>query len=158
MDQLSDYQKQVVAAQRQFDYEENRSPHALFRKAKAALYIRLYKLRSVAERLPLIVEKGVGTVQQLQDIIWYIAVATKDARAECPRDIRGNLCFGGSAVGIPDGLESLDLYVIRYYDCEPPVYNAKSARASVEHGARTVVHPGGPGYPYKMKDGKVDFS
>jgi hypothetical protein len=35
MDQLSDYQKQVVAAQRQFDYEQNRSPHALFRKAKS---------------------------------------------------------------------------------------------------------------------------
>ena len=114
MDQLLDYQKQVVAAQRQFDYEENRSPHALFRKDKAALYIRLYKLRSVAERLPLIVVKGVGSVQQLQDIIWYIAVETRHARAECPRNIRGNLCFFGSSVCIPDGKESLDLYAIEH--------------------------------------------
>ena len=115
MDQLSDYQKQVVAAQRQFDYSENRSPHALFRKAKAALFIRLYKLRSVAERLPLIVVKGVGSVHQLQEIIWYIAVETRRARAECPRNIRENLCFFGSSAGVPDGKESLDLYAMQYY-------------------------------------------
>ena len=121
-------------------------------------------MRSVAERLPFIVEKGVGTIQQLQDIIWYIAVATKDARAECPRHIRGNLRFFGSAAGIPDGQESLDLYAIQYYDCEPPVYNAKSAWDSIQHGVRAVVDPSPRSlvrdhwYPWKMKDGKVDFS
>ena len=155
MDQLSDYQKQVVAAQRQFDYSENRSPHALFRKAKAALFIRLYKLRSVAERLPLIVVKGVGSVHQLQEIIWYIAVAAKDARATCPRDIRGYLRLGGSAAGIPDGQDDIqpqlgrNSYAQMYYNCEPPVYNAKSARASKVHGVRVVIDSGGPKVSYK---------
>jgi hypothetical protein len=144
-DQLSDTQQHAWRQfrLRQFEYEENHSPHAVFRKAKAALYIRLYKLRSVAERLPLIIEK-IGTVRQLRDIIWYIAVAAKDARAACPRDIRGYLRLGGSAAGIPDGQDDRNAYPQRYYNCEPPVYNAESARASREHGVRAVVDPGGP--------------
>ena len=144
-DQLSDTQQHAWRQfrLRQFEYEENHSPHAVFRKAKAALYIRLYKLRSVAERLPLIIEK-IGTVRQLRDIIWYIAVAAKDARAACPRDIRGYLRLGGSAAGIPDGQDDRNAYAQRYYNCEPPVYNAESARASREHGVRAVVDPGGP--------------
>ena len=155
-EQLSDTRKQEWRQfrARQAEYDENHSPHAVFRKAKAALYIRLYKLRSVAERLPLIVEK-IGTVQQLRDIIWYIAVATKVARAACPREIRGYLRLGGSAAGIPDGQDDIqpqlgrNSYAQMYYNCEPPVYNAKSARASKVHGVRVVIDPGGPKVSYK---------
>ena len=198
---MDSYQEQVLAAQRQYEFSKNRSQHALFRKANAALFIRLYKLRSVVERLhvPLIVSRGVGSAHQLQEILWHIAVETRRALAECPRDIRGNLRFSGSSAGIPDGKDSLDLYAVKYYDCEPPVYNAQSARASIEHsgksaffgvlcrynildgkdsldlyavkyydceplvynaqsarasiehGVRTIVHPGGPGYPWGLK-------
>jgi hypothetical protein len=46
--------------QRQYELSVNRSQHALFRKAKDALFIRLYKLRSVAERLPLIRARSIA--------------------------------------------------------------------------------------------------
>ena len=118
------------------------------------------------------------SVKQFREWIWYIMDLRRSAELEwaqrtmhrgpavrwmglqgvnleCPRDIRGNLRFSGSSAGIPDGKDSLDLYAIKYYDCEPPVYNAQSARASIEHGVRTVVHPGGPGYPWMMKDGWI---
>ena len=155
-EQLSDTQQQSWRQfrARQAEYEEHHSPHAIFHKAKTALYIRLYKLRSVTERLPLIVAK-IGTFKQLRAIIWYIAVETKCARAACPREIRGYLRLGGSAAGIPDGQDEIQpqlgriSYARMYYNCDPPVYNAKSARDSKVHGVRVVIDPGGPKVSYK---------
>ena len=74
---------------------------AEFYSAKTNFYTRLYKLHSIADRLPLIV-MALKTEKQLREVIWYLAVETRRARAECSHEHRCLLVFPGTARGLPD--------------------------------------------------------
>jgi hypothetical protein len=61
----------------------------------------LNKLHSITDRLPLIV-MAIKTEKQLREVIWYMAVETRRAWAECSHEHRCRLGFPGTSRGLPD--------------------------------------------------------
>jgi hypothetical protein len=74
---------------------------AEFDSARTQFNTRLNKLHSIADRLPMVV-MAIKTEKQLREVIWYLAVETRRARAECSHEHRCLLGFPGIARGLPD--------------------------------------------------------
>ena len=72
-----------------------------FEHARGQLTIRLFKIDSIADRLPLIV-MSIQTEKQLRELIWYIAVVTRRALARCSHEHRCQLGLFGTSRGLPD--------------------------------------------------------
>ena len=74
---------------------------AEYESARGQLTIRLFKIDSIADRLPLIV-MSIQTEKQLRELIWYLAVETRRALARCSHEHRCQLGLFGTSRGLPD--------------------------------------------------------
>jgi hypothetical protein len=74
---------------------------AEFVSARSQLTVRLCKIDSIADRLPLIV-MSIKTEKQLLELVWYLAVETRRALARCSHAHRCQLGLFGTSRGLPD--------------------------------------------------------
>ena len=87
--------RRIRSKQRALDKGPTRRA-AEFESARKQLTTRLNKLHSIVDRLPRIV-MAIQTEKKLRELIWYLAVETRRARAKCSHEHRCRLGYLGTA-------------------------------------------------------------